>query len=553
MSFPNGIQPLTISTLENKHQTFVQPLAPNASFKLTIPMGLSPQDAYRQTTANFQWLIRHAQTNNLRLRAIGKNWSFAKVAVTNGGLVDTDALMQTFPLRASMVAPAYLSADGKADNLFFTECGTTIHILEQLLEERGKSLLASGGSNGQTIAGATSTGTHGAAFAFGAVHDSIAGLHLVCGPDRHVWLERASKPAASDAFTDWLGVTDVLRDDALFDAAVVSFGSFGFVHGILLEVADRFWLKSYSARSVLYTPGLRQAMTTCDFSAIDTGQPDAHDEFTHRLNLPAPTPEAAPYHFQVIINPHQFDPTGANPERGVYVRILYKHTRKPEGTPPPQPEGFTYGDDTMGIIQKLIDNFPIAVLIPPLVNFLYPQALDKESGYVGRLPDFFGNTNVRGKASSAAIGIDARDSTRVLAEIMALNGESAFPGLLGLRWVKKTPATLGFTRFPITCVLELDAVDSGKTNRFLVRVWDRLDALSIPYTMHWGKVNFGLTPERMHRAYGTANVDNWRLARQQLLDAPTRAVFTNEFMEHLGLDQPVIPFAPPVPAPPVIA
>jgi len=549
MSLPNGIRSLTISELTNKHQTFTQPLTPGASFKLTIPTGLpNGQAAYRQTTANFQWLIQHAQTNNLRLRAIGKNWSFTKVAVTNGGMVDTDALMQTFTLLNTMVAPDWLNAGNRADNLFFTECGTTIHILEQLLEARGKSILASGGSNGQTIAGATSTGTHGAAFDFGAVHDSIRGLHIVCGPDRHVWLERASQPVASAAFTNWLGVTEVLRDDALFNAAVVSFGSFGFIHGILLEVADLFWLKSYRSLSMRYTAGIRQAMTHCDFSAIDDGQEDEQ-----KLNLPPETSNASRYHFQIIINPHQFDLTGADQQRGVYVRMLDKHRTRPPGDKPEAPAGFTYGDDTLGVIQKLLDNLPAGALIPPLVNFLYPQALDKETGWVGTLKDFFGSTNVRGKASSAAIGVDAQDSPQLLAEIIALNNQKAFPGLLGLRWVKRTPATLGFTRFPITCVLELDGVDSDRTNEFLTKVWNRLDQLGMAYTMHWGKVNFGLTPDRVRRMYGPDRVDAWRAARQQLLDAPTRAVFTNGFMEHLELDKPVVPLVPPLTNTPIIA
>lgn len=534
MSLPNGLQQLAVSELTNRHENFTQQLTPNTSFKLTIPNGLPDQKSeYRQTTANFQWLIQHAIDNKIRLRAIGKNWSFAKVGVTNGGMVDTDALMQTFAMRNTSVAQAYLNAGKSADNLFFAECGTTIHILEQLLEARNKSIRASGASNGQTVAGATSTGTHGAAFNVGAVHDTIVGLHIVCGPHKHVWLERASYPVASKQFTDTLGVTNVLRDDALFNAAVVSFGSFGFIHGILFEIADLFWLKSYSAKSVPYSSGLKKAMTDCDFSGI-----------AKVLNLPQPIPgadSAQPYHFQLIVNPHQFDPTGADPARGPFVRILYKHRTKPAGAlPPPDKPGFTYGDDTMGLIQTLLDKLTPRKLVPTLVNALYPMALEDTDGWVGTMSDFFGKTNIRGKASSAAIGIDAKDSPRVLEEIVKLNEQSAFPGIMGLRWVKKTPATLGFTRFPITCVVELDGIESALTRQFLQRVWDRLEALGIPYTQHWGKINFNLDGPRIRRQYGDAAVDAWLLARQQLLDAPTRAVFTNEFMEACGLDQELV-------------
>lgn len=530
MDLPNGLQLLAVSELTNKHENFTQPLTPNASFKLRIPtIPADMRGSYRRTTANFQWLIRHAIDKGLRLRAIGKNWSFAKVGVTNGGMIDANALTTTFNIRTASVDPAYIAKGKSAANLIFTECGLTIHLLEQMLEESGKSVRASGASNGQTIAGAISTGTHGAAFAFGAVQDTVVGIHLVCGPDRHVWLERASNPVTKSSFTDGLGISEVLRDDGLFNATLVSFGSFGFIHGVLLEVEDRFWLKAYSTNNVPYGEGLKKAMTTCDFSGIA-------DHFTPPLP-PASAPEK-PYHFQIMANPHQLDLTGTDAERGAFVRILYKHTTKPgDGVPPPPKPDFIYGDDTLGLMQKVLDVLKPRQLIPLLVNKLYPAALEDTNGWVGTMMDFFPPTDIRGKAVSAAIGMDSADSPRVLEKIIELNKESAFPGVLGLRWVKKTPATLGFTQFPITCVLELDGITSKLTTKFLKRVWDALEAEGIRYTMHWGKINSGLTADRVRAMYTNEQVDAWLLARQQLLDTPTRAVFTNKFMETCGLER----------------
>lgn len=533
MNLPNGLQLLSVNELTNKHQNFTQPLTPNASFKLRIPtIPTDLRGAYRQTTANFQWLIRHAIDNGLRLRAIGKNWSFTKVGVTNGGMVDANALTTTFGLRTASVDPAYLASGKSASNLFFTECGLTIHIIEQMLEESKKSVRASGASNGQTIAGAVSTGTHGAAFNFGAVQDTVVGIHLICGPNRHVWLERASNPITKSNFTDNLGISEVIRDDDLFNATLVSFGSFGFIHGLLLEVENLFWLKSYSVDTIPYTAALKKAMTDCDFSGIA-------NQFTPPL--PASSSTAEPYHFQLMVNPHQIDLTGTDRNQGAFVRILYKHTTKPDQAvaPPPKPE-FIYGDDTLGLMQTVLDVLRPSQLVPFLVNKLYPAAKEQTNGWVGTMMDFFAPTDIRGKASSAAIGMDSRDSPRVLEKIIELNAQSAFPGILGLRWVKKTSAILGFTRFPITCVLELDGIDSALTNQFLERVWNALDAAGIPYTMHWGKVNFGLNPSRIRQMYPDEAVDTWLKARHQLLDAQTRAVFTNEFMEKCGLNQELV-------------
>src|SRR5215831_2413066 len=233
LTFPEGIAVWTIEQWENGHQNFIQQFTKDASFKLTLPDSLlSSTEKYKATTANFMWLIQHALDNNLQLRAMGNGWSFTKVAVCDGGVVDTKSLRLSFALRDSFVAPEYLASGKHGSDLFFVQCGMSILQLNEKLESGGRSLKASGASNGQSIAGATSTGTHGSAYKVAAVHDSIVGLHIITGANRHVWLEKKSNPVASDEFVNWLGA-EKISDDDIFNSAVVSFGCFGFIHSIL--------------------------------------------------------------------------------------------------------------------------------------------------------------------------------------------------------------------------------------------------------------------------------------------------------------------------------
>ena len=142
--------------------------------------------------------------------------------------------------------------------------------LDEKLEQDSnpkRSLKASGASNGQSIAGCSSTGTHGAAFNVGAVHDAIVGLHIVTGPDRHVWLEKKSNPVASDEFIKWLGA-EPIKDDDIFNSAVVSFGSFGFIHGMLIETEPVFLLEQFRTGNIVYNDALKLAMNDLDFSGI---------------------------------------------------------------------------------------------------------------------------------------------------------------------------------------------------------------------------------------------------------------------------------------------
>ena len=86
-------------------------------------------------------------------------------------------------------------------------------------------------------------------------------------------------------------------------------------------------------------------------------------------------------------------------------------------------------------------------------------------------------------------------------------------------------------------MLELDGVESKTCRNFLEIFWKRLEELNIPYTLHWGKLNFNLNKKRLRHMYGDAVVDKWITCRHKLLDEDTRKVFTNSFMKKCGLDE----------------
>jgi hypothetical protein len=378
LTLPDGIEVLPITSWENAHQNFTHHFKANSSFKLRIPHSQQP---YQDTTKNFQWLIQFALDNNIQLRALGNGWSFSEVAVCNGGIIDTKALRLTYNLKDSFVAPQYLQNGKTANNLFFTECGVSIFDLDKKLEQESnpkRSLKASGASNGQSVAGATSTGTHGSAYNVGAVHDSIVGLHIVVSPERHVWIEKKSNPVASDEFINWLGA-EPIKDDDMFNAAVVSFGSFGFIHGIMLETEPVFLLEEHRVGNIPYSQAMKHAMNTLDFTAIEDVLP-----------FPANTPGKELYHFEIIINPQQFGDD--DPEKGVYFKLMYKVPYQANYPKKDTATGkFTYGDDTLGVIQTIIDTLGSNLsdlLIPALVNQLFPLAFksaDITYGTIGKL------------------------------------------------------------------------------------------------------------------------------------------------------------------------
>jgi len=491
---------------ENKHETFTQQI--KDLYELGNDPMLGPLAAYRDTTKGFQDLIADAIATKTPIRALGSAWSWTKIATAESGvMLDTKPLNMIFEISSQSVAPVY---KGDPRKLFLAQCGNGVWELSRFLRTRYLSLKTSGASNGQTIAGLTATGAHGSAFDVGAAQDFVTGLHIIVSPTRHIWLERASKPVVSPSFITNLQ-TELVRDDALFNAALVSFGSFGIIHGIMIETEDIFLLEAYMSR-MPWDDSLRQIMQTLDFSTA--------------TKLPCGTER--PYHFAVQINPYDLD-------NGVYVTTMYKRPYH-EGYKPPvrNTAGLGPGDDAPCFIGRLTEAIP--ALVPTLVNKLLAGALTPYTKQFGILSEIFDNTTLHGKLLSAAIGIPIQQVGKVTQLLLDLNKTAGpFSGLFAYRFIKKSGATLAFTRYDYTCVLELDAAFSDATYAFYTTAWKKLEDEGIPFTFHWGKVNeldFG----RIRNMYG-ADADAWIAARNQLLDADTRKVFTNATLQKWGLDR----------------
>ena len=105
-----------------------------------------------------------------------------------------------------------------------------------------RAIKAAGIGNGQTIAGSVSGNTHGAQITFGAMPDFVAGLHIATGSGRTLWIERASRPVFNEEFAAKIDA-ELIRDDDIFNAAVVSFGTFGVVLAMAVETAPIYQLE----------------------------------------------------------------------------------------------------------------------------------------------------------------------------------------------------------------------------------------------------------------------------------------------------------------------
>ncbi len=490
----------------NKHENFTLKIAGLCDVWNPADSANRRIEAYNATTKGLRDLIGAAEKKEQRIRALGSAWSISYAAATDGLLINTKPLNRIFRLSDPSISDEYT---GEPENLLFVQCGVSIRELNTYLRRRGKSLKTSGASNGQTITGALSTGTHGSAIDTGAIQDFVKGLHLITGKNRHVWLERASDPVMSPRFAGHLD-TEVIRDDAVFNAALVSFGSFGTIHGVLIETEDIFLLEA-SRIKLPFDDDLKHVIHTLDFSRIAL-----------------PDPNRRPHHFEIVINPHATDGMA-------FCTVMYKKAFNPDLMEQRTSSGgFQPGDDFLSVIGTLLDHAPSA--IPTAVNKLIASQYREYSGRNGTLGDIFSTTHTRGKATGSAMGVPLEDTGRALDAIMEIHKLSRnFPGVFAFRYVKKSDALMAFTRYSPTCVIDLDAVDNQTTWRFFRNAWRALDERQIPYTFHWGKAN-EMTADSVRKMYGNA-VDTWLNIRRSLLDEKSRRTFSSPFTDQCGLSE----------------
>ncbi|MBB1285145.1 FAD-binding protein [Flavisolibacter sp. BT320] len=488
----------------NRHQTFTQSIVD--LYDLGNENTGNALADYNDATKGIQKLIDECVASNTELRALGGEWSWTKVAAANGILLNTKPLNLSFRIHQGNVCGEYAKTP---DDLYFAQCGVSVKELNNRLRQHNRSLKTTGASNGQTIAGAISTGTHGAAIDVGAMQDFIVGLHIIAGPSKHIWLERESYPVVSEDFAAKLQTT-IIRDDELFNAALISFGSFGFIHGVMMETEPLFLYEAYRIR-VGVENSLFQLLQTLNFT---------------EANLPCGSER--PAYFQMLMNPY-------DASRQAFLNVMYKRAYGPYAPFPPSPTGIGPGDDAPAFIGRLTDTVP--ALVPTLVNNLIGGSYKPFQKLMGTHAEFFNNTNIQGKVMSTAVGLPITEIKKVTEILLRLNKiEGPFTGVFAYRFVKGTRATLGFTRFNPGCVLELDGFYSNLTMRFYQAFWEILMKEAIPHTFHWGKM-FDVDGTRIRKMYSDDAVNSWMAARNAILETETcKTTFTNALLRQWQLD-----------------
>ncbi len=544
---PNNVNSSPL-TWPNRHQVFAQPYLGTKSLHNDHP-GDSTQgfNDYLSQIKSIQQQLQQIQAQGVRARGLGSGWSFSKVAANDGYLLGTDQLKVGFTLQAQHVTPAY---QAKVQNLYFAQCGMFIYEVHDDLFKLGKSLAVSGSSCNQTIVGAFSTGTHGSAFKGGvpgggaALHDYVRGLHVILGPGRHVWIARASDPVVDyDQFVSLLGVqkSDFLLDDQLFNAALVSFGSFGLIHGVLLEATDLFLLDA--SRYYTNFETLKDAVTNpaFTFSGVDLKPPATQDG------------NPSLYHFEVMLNPFE-----AKDGNNAQVTVMYKRGYRPDYPAMPQSidgmgddlASFTASATQIPIVGGLVDNLGAAAFF----NGHYPAFTHQLGTLKEQNPPI---SNIGPGSIVCSMAMDMKHSYDALTIAEEERPKNLCLCWYEMRFAPKSPALLAIQQAQHNCCFEIAGPGNEQIVAFVNRVLDRFKQEGFLVGYHWGKYlplgpgetkygfpnsqpfNYVLDSVELTRIYG-GNLALWKQKRAALFGSTAEGkammkLFTNDLMVKLGL------------------
>jgi hypothetical protein len=471
-------------------------------------------DMFRHAGEYLDEVIGKAREAGKRILSIGSGWALSDINVTDGWLVNTKLLNGCYDIGDRYFDAAYPAADRPC--VVLAQAGMQIAELNAYLElipqdiAKKRALKAAGIGNGQTIAGAVSGNTHGSQINFGAMPDFVVGLHIATGSGRTLWIEKASKPVLNDDFVAKIGA-DLIRDDEIFNAAVVSFGTFGIIAAVAVETAPVYQL---------------------DFPAI--GDIHHNDLKTKLREFGNADPDNL-YHYEFIFDPHS--------RKQVAMEAGAPQVPFQPGVPTPKPRwiirdknGYAPGVNILRVLA------PFRFLLPPriLTGIEFKQyrtnaLLNRVRGTPGQL--YTSSIYYLEGYTESAFGVSVMDAPETIDICSKVAGEMRLPSISQVRLVHRSEATLGFTQHePKTAVFEFGMINDDGFPEFERRMDAAFREAGIRYSMHWSK-NSGIDSDKLGYMYRPEKIASWKAARRAVFgnDATLMKMFETDAMVRAGL------------------
>ena len=559
--------------------------------------------------------IRHGeqptqlQPRNFRASTVGQAWSFAPLVGTPVGQLLCEGLSWSSRGISSRLAKGCRSDPAK---LVIAGAGTRLRELLAVTEAGDPALsLPTGGSHlGQSLAGACATGTHGSRLGRGGMQDMVRAMHIVTGPQSHVWLQREDNPVLDEnAMRDIVFETKgsashpskrvectLVSDNRHFENALIHLGAMGIVNALVVELEEKQDYDVFAiAREI--DQGWLQLLDKGDFAGVATRlgfekTPFEFYELTFDPHLPFETPAAHLVYTAAHGHRSGNATNGVRPALADSIaRIGSLLTSDPAGA---DSQFAALNAAKGGPLDPMLANILQIILsetksksvfehylkgggFKSLAGSVDPVGDRKTSGSWGDIHEDAITGGIPGSLYNASFAIARQDTGKAIAAITQAVEGLAPSFVFTLRFVTDSAGTLAFTRFGENTVIEIDGLspfaidlarrsyvsleedDGRQPNPHVLAAFSLLSttlergAYNVRRALEQAGVDYSMHWAKLGDLDATkvaadygSKIDDWRATRERLLKDEERVFFGNRAVETYGL----LPELPPYPAVP---
>lgn len=411
-----------------------------------------------------------------------------------------------------------------------------------------RTIVTSGSYLAQSVAGSFGTATGGSRLGYGGVQNQIIGIHFANGPGRSIWVERASDPVIGHVAADFCDT--VIRNDGVFEDALVHLGGMGLVNGVVVETAA-------PARFTMLK--MTKPVDTTWLSWLQAGN---YDGIAAWLGYPH-----SPVYYEVQVDPFAWDrtpaihtlyfpaeeplidtpaPTRPNiPVAELLGNLGWAIARTDHGAMPfkAQPDTAPHDgpdpawcQDVRNALADLYAYYGTCLITP-----MTPQQSGAQTW--GQLHATPPAPSQKALIYSAAFAFSQDQLLRALPIMSkAVEGRQRH-FLFTLRFTRGAAGTMAYARFPRSVVLDFEGLKvtpeiTAACEESLTLIHRALRSGRIAFSPHWAKLG-PIDPATIARGFGPeidpeSPVARWKVTRDLLLGAEGKRLFRNPALERWG-------------------
>ncbi len=481
------------------------------SFDRINNLPLDPRPAFDVSPATASEVLAEVQKAAVQgmTRAIAGGWGFSNAGTTSGTRIRLPSLSGTS--LADCLRPDVVSRPFDQDPIVPNEApgplvrvlaGTPFELLHQLLGAH--AVINQPGFGGLSFGGVMMVGGHGSGIRRGNIASQVRSMDMVVVDENRKAKLLRLEPK-SDAITDSASFYqqhpngELLCDDALFNAAKVSFGTMGVLLSAVIDTRPAYRLEEDRDLRMLWP----------DFDHIEEQVRD---------------PGVAGVHFW--LNPYEVF--------GHYKGVQSTYRRCHDMKRNERAWGIVQADSPMALKALRLVSASLPFLLPLALHF----SLTTVNANDVVMPSWealdFGNPN-RLPVAAASCSLPAeglRDRLAALLDYFKRGlGKNYISSPVGIRWVKASDANLAPQFERDSVMIEVPVLNGTPNQDETLKNYVSFIVDELGGRPHWGQ-RLTLTGEQLRKVYGAANVDGFVAARRRL---DPLGVFDNELTRTLAL------------------